>query len=48
MKLTTIMYLRENVNQKALRARYFFFWLDFIAALAKLLNKLDHIWKSIP
>ena len=47
IKLTTIMYLHESVNQKALRARNSFFWLNF-ALLVKLLYKLDNIWGSIP
>ena len=48
MKLTTIMYLYESVNQKALRARNFFFFLmNLIASLVKLLYKLDEIWGSI-
>ena len=29
MKLTTIMYLHESVNRKALRARNSVFWLNF-------------------
>ena len=41
------MYLHEIVNQKALRARNSFFWLNF-ALLVKLLYKLDNIWGSIP
>ena len=48
MKLTTIMYLHESVNRKALRARNSFFWLNLIASLVKLLYKLDYIWGSIP
>ena len=48
MKLTTIMYLHESVNRKALRARNIFFWLNLIASLVKLLYKLDDIWGSIP
>ena len=48
MKLTTIMYLHESVNRKALRARNIFFWLNLIASLVKLLYKLDNIWGSIP
>ena len=47
MKLTTIMYLHESVNKKALRARNSFFWLNFIASLVKFLYKLNHIWVSI-
>ena len=47
IKLTTIMYLHESVNQKALRTRNSFFWLNF-ASLVKLLYKLDNIWGSIP
>ena len=47
MKLTTIMYLYESVNQKALRARIFFFLMNLIASLVKLLYKLDEIWGSI-
>ena len=46
MKLTTIIYLQESVNQKALRVRNSFFWLYLIASLVKLLYKLD-IWGSI-
>ena len=41
MNLTTIMYLHESVNRKALRARNLFFWLNLIASLVKLLYKLD-------
>ena len=48
MKLTTIMYLHESVNRKALRTRNSFLWLNFIASLVKLLYKLDDIWESIP
>ena len=50
MKLTTIMYLHESGNRKALRARksFFFFELNLIASLVKLLYKLDQIWRSIP
>ena len=44
MKLTTIMYLHESVNRIARRARNFFFWLNLIASLVKLLYKLDNIW----
>ena len=40
MKLTTIMYLYESVNQKALRARNLFFLMNLIASLVKLLYKL--------
>ena len=38
MKLTTIMYLHDSVNRKALRARnsFFFFWLNSIASMVKL------------
>ena len=49
MKLTTIMYLHESVNRKALRVRNsFFFWLNLVASLVKLLYKLGDIWGSIP
>ena len=48
MNLTTIMYLHESVNRKALRARNLFFWLNLIASPVKLLYKLDDIWGSIP
>ena len=50
MKLTTIMYLHDSVNRKALRARnsFFFFWLNSIASMVKLQYKLDNIWGSIP
>ena len=51
MKLTTIMFLHESVNQKALRVRKSFFFhsfLNLIASLVKLLYKLDNIWGSIP
>ena len=49
MKLTTIMYLHENVNRRVLRVRNSFFWLNLIASLVKLLYKLDSIWgKSHP
>ena len=49
MKLTTIMYVHESVNRKALRVRNsFFFWLNLIASLVKFLYKLDDIWGSIP
>ena len=41
MKLTTIMYLHESVNRKALRVRDSFFWLNLVASLVKLLYKLD-------
>ena len=40
MKLTTIMYLYESVNQKALRARNLFSLMNLIASLVKLLYKL--------
>ena len=29
MKLTTIMYLHESVNQKSVRARSLVFWINF-------------------
>ena len=47
MKLNTIMYLHESVNREALRARnsYFFYMLNLIASLVKLLRKLDDISK---
>ena len=48
MKLTTVMYLHESVNRKALRARNAFFWLNLIASLLKLLYKYDNILGSIP
>ena len=48
MKLTTIMYLHESVNRKALRIRNSFFWLNLIASLVKLAYKLDNIWGSVP
>ena len=49
MKLTTIMYVHESVNRKALRARNsFFFFFGLIASLVKFLYKLDDIWGSIP
>ena len=55
MKLTTIMYLHESVNQKALRVRvrifclfFYFFWLNLVASLEKLWYKLEDIWGSIP
>ena len=48
MKLTTVMYLHESVNRKALRATNAFFWLNLIASLLKLLYKYDNIWGSIP
>ena len=48
MKLTTIMYLHESVNRKALRVRNSFFWLNLIASLVKRLYKLDDIWGNIP
>ena len=41
MKLTAIMYLHEDVNRKALRAR------NLIASLVELLYKLDDIWGNI-
>ena len=45
----TIMYLHENLNPKALRAKNsLFFWLNLIASLVKLLCKLDDILRSIP
>ena len=53
MKLTTIMYLYESVNQKALRARNLFSLMNLIASLVKLLYKLvshtkaytdRHVW----
>ena len=44
MKVTTIMYLHESVNRRVLRARNsFFFWLNLIASLVKLLYKLGDI-----
>ena len=46
LKLTTIIYLHESVNWKALRARNSFFWLNLIAPLVKY--KLDNICGSIP
>ena len=48
MKLTTIMYLHESVNRKAIRVKNSFFWLNLIASLVKILYKLDDIWGSIP
>ena len=50
MKLTTIMYLREIVDRKALRIRnsFFFLLLNLIASLVRLLYKLDNIRGSIP
>ena len=48
MKLTTIMCLHESVNQKVLRARNSFLWLNLIVSLVKLLYKLDDICRSIP
>ena len=48
MKLTTIMYLYESVNRKALRVRNSFFRFNLIASLLKLLYNLDDIWESIP
>ena len=48
MKLTTIMYLYESVNRKALRVRNSFFRFSLIASLLKLLYNLDDIWESIP
>ena len=47
MKLAMIMYLHESVNQKALRVRNPFFWLNLIASLVKLLYKLGDIFGSI-
>ena len=41
MKLTMIMCLHESVNQKVLRARNSFLWLNLIVSLVKLLYKLD-------
>ena len=46
MKLTTVMYLYESENRKALIARNAGFLLNFIAS--KRLYKLDHILGSIP
>ena len=46
MKLTTVMYLYESENRKALIARNSGFLLNFIAS--KRLYKLDHILRSIP
>ena len=34
MKLAMIMYLHESVNQKALRVRNPFFWLNYITGEA--------------
>ena len=34
MKLVMIMYLHESVNQKALRVRNPFFWLNYITGEA--------------
>ena len=48
MKLTTIMYLHESVNRKALRVRDSFFSINLVASLVKLLYKLDDIWGSFP
>ena len=48
MKLTTIIYLHESVNRKALRARNSFFWLNVIISLVKLLYQLDNIFGSVP
>ena len=38
MKLTTIMYLHESVNRKALRARNPVFWLNFLEFLDYIKN----------
>ena len=38
MKLTTIMYLHESVNQKALRARNLDFWINFLEFLDYIKN----------
>ena len=48
MKLTTIMYLHESVNRKAIRVKNSFFWLNLIASLVKILYKFDDIWEIIP
>ena len=38
MKLTTIMYLHESVNQKAIRARNLDFWINFLEFLDYIKN----------
>ena len=38
MKLTTIMYLHESVNRKALRARNLDFWINFLEFLDYIKN----------
>ena len=48
MKLTTIMFLHESVNRKALRIRNSFFWLNLIASLVRFLYKLDYTMKNHP
>ena len=48
MKLTTIMYLHESVNRKAIRVKNSFFWLNLIASPVKILYKFDDIWEIIP
>ena len=37
MKLITIIYLRESLNQNVLRARNSYFWSNLVALLVKLL-----------
>ena len=51
MELTTIMFLHESINQKALRVRNSFFFhsfLNLIVSLMKLLYKLGNILGNIP
>ena len=48
MKLTTIIYLHESVNRKAIRVKNSFFWLNLIASPVKILYKFDDIWEIIP
>ena len=46
MKLTTIMYLYESVNRKALRARNSVLWLNFYKFLDYIKNR--HIRHALP
>ena len=46
MKLTTIIYLHESVNRKALRARNLAFWLTFLEFLDYIKN--CHICHALP
>ena len=46
MKLTMIMYLHENVNRRALRARNLVFWCNVYEFLDYITNR--HICHALP